>query len=177
MLLVQTFLHTLSPSGRILLSALSSRQSRRVKTRGVGSGEGAVTRKTMTMQCLRVLHTDAGIGIHGSGRYGGRSRRRDRGWWMFVGEEEWEKSLDAWEGLEVCSRRLGLWRSGRMGIIRGRQKPTSRATRADFFDRRRRRPSFTPEPEPEPRILLLGVNPNTRPFTSLVGFIYVTSAR
>ncbi len=49
-LLVQTFLHTLSPGSRIFLPARSSRQSRIVTTRELRRGEVAVTRKTIPIQ-------------------------------------------------------------------------------------------------------------------------------
>jgi hypothetical protein len=66
------------------------------------------------MQCLRVLHTDAGIGLHGSGRCEGRGRRRDRELRVFVGGGGRGKGKE--------SRRLGGIGSGmsrRLGVAAG----------------------------------------------------------
>jgi hypothetical protein len=66
------------------------------------------------MQCLRVLHTDAGIGLHGSGRCEGRGRRRDRELRVFVGGGGRGKGKE--------SRRLGGIGGGmsrRLGVAAG----------------------------------------------------------
>jgi hypothetical protein len=82
--------------------------------------------------------------------------------------EEREKSLDAWEELVVCSRRLGLAADWRMGITCGRQSPSSRAE----FSTEGRAAS-----DQDPEFYIWGSRDSRLLFTSLALFVYSSAGR
>jgi hypothetical protein len=125
------------------------------------------------MQCLGVLHTDAGIGLHGSGRCEGRGRRRDRELRVFVGGRKrrrerkgkrvstlgriWWYAPDGW----------GCGGTGEWASLAGGKAPPAEP----IFSTEGRAAS-----DQDPEFYIWGSRNSRLLFTSLATFVYVTSA-
>ncbi|PMD56572.1 uncharacterized protein K444DRAFT_632965 [Hyaloscypha bicolor E] len=125
------------------------------------------------MQCLGVLHTDASIGLHGSGRCEGRGRRRDRELRVFVGGRKRRRER---KGKRVSTLGRIWWYAphgwgcggtGEWASLAGGKAPPAEP----IFSTEGRAAS-----DQDPEFYIWGSRNSRLLFTSLATFVYVTSA-